>query len=740
MSVLDSFFVQLGFDINTEKIAEFRGQADALKKSVMEVGAVFIGAAAGLSLLVHGVAESMGELQDFAELNELSARSVAALGKIATENDSSMDGLKSTLQNLTRSAGEAALGIGRATIIFQKLGIAAKNGDGSVKKADQLLGEIADKMQKLSRQEQIGMAAKLGIDAPLVKLLSQGGENLAKLREEAELFNPFTDADYELAEKVDKLFTKAKNSVGVFAKIIGVSLLPIAREILTTYLDWFKASRAATSGLMVQGVQLFVAVLTTAWEWGRRVLFAIRDLIHWLGQFKIVVYAAVTALGVLISVQAYEAVVQLTGAIKLLVVSLLQFNAAAIFVPALLGAIAIAIALLIDDYANFREGNDSLIAELGAKFPIILDIIHALEAGVSAFVAFWTAEWEVLAGPVGDLGAAVWGLVRVVAAQLWPVLKFVFSGLAMLIVGLAPALAWLIEVFAVVLIGAVARAVNLLAGVFGFLTRHIDGVRNALVALALIFVPTIVRGTIALGQQALAWIALTARAAAHWVMVQLGAARAFVQMIAYNAVWLASSLASLATLAVSWVASFASMAVATLAATWPVLLIVAAIAAVVVAAWYLYKNWETITGAIGKAWDAVTDGIKNAFKSAIDYVMGLMDRAGQAAGDLLAKLPGAQLLAGALGVTLGAPAAPSPTAAPSSGWSPAASRAGVLGRADSGSSNSTATTSITNAPNYGPGSVVIQSPDPDRAGVAFREEMDRQNRQSMRNNQSAVDL
>lgn len=664
MSVLDSFFVQLGFDINTEKIAEFRGQADALKKSVMEVGAVFIGASAGLALLVHSVAGSMGELQEFAELNELSARSVAALGKIATENGSSLDGVKSTLQSLNRAAGEAALGVGRSAIIFQKLGLSARDSNGHVKKADELLGEIAGKMEGLSRQEQLGMAGKLGIDAPLVMTLSKGGEALAKLREEAEAFNPFTDADYELALKVDKLFTKAKNSVGVFAKIIGVSLLPVAREVLTTYLEWFKASRKATSGVMVEGVRLFVAVLTTAWEWVRRVAFGVRDLGAWLSQFKIVTYGAAIALGVLVSVQAYSAFVQLTGALKLLIVNLIHFNAAAVFVPAVLGAIGLAIGLLIDDYANFREGNASLIAELGAKFPAVLSIIHALEAAVSGFIA--------VAGPP---------------------------------------LTWLVGVIGTVLVGAFNTAV----GAAAFLARHVIGLRNAVALLAVVMLPFLAQVAGALVAQGVQWLVLTARGVAYWAVTQAGAIAA----------------------GVAWVASMVAAGAATWVALLPLLTIGLVLAAIVAAAWLLYDNWSAVTAALGGAWSAFADGVKAAFSGAIDFVMGLIQRAQDATLKLLSSIPGAALVAGAFGVSLSA--APGAAAAPATSWAPASAGRGVLGRADTGATNNANTTS-TNTTTFSPGSVVIQSPDPERAGVAFREEMDRQNRQSMRNGQSAVDL
>lgn len=514
--IIDSFFAKLGFDVNTEGLADFRSQADALKKSVMEVGAVFIGATVGLGLLVEKVAGSMAEIQDFAELNELSAKSVAALGKIATENDSSLDGLKTTLQNLNRGAGEAALGVGRSAIIFKKLGIEAKNADGSVKKADQLLGEIADKMQGISRQEQIALAGKLGIDPPLVKLLEEGSENLAKLREEAELFNPFTEGDYQLAEKVDKLFAKAKGTVGVFAKMIGVSLLPIAKEVLTTYLEWFKASRKATSGAVVDGLKIFVAFLSTAWDWVRRLVGGVRDLYDWLTKFRIVTYAAGAALAVFVSAQVYEKLVQLGSAIKLLTLRVATFNATALIIPAIFGAIAIAIGLLIDDYVNFTEGNESFIGDMAARFPVILDIINGIKTAVGAFVGFWQHQWENLGPPVmgliesiGALAVALWPIARIVLQVLgWaflnvlPIAVFVLRGILTTVTvvaeGITVVLGGIIEVVSWVVDKITALfsmgwgnwvagfhalgdgIISIFTAVFGWIMRGIDAVSNTI--------------------------------------------------------------------------------------------------------------------------------------------------------------------------------------------------------------------------------------------------------------------
>ncbi len=459
-NVIESFFVSLGFEVNTEKIEEFKKKAEELRESVLKVGAVATGAAVGIGLLVEKVASSMGELYSFAELNEVSARSVAALGKIAVENDSSLEGMKSTIQSVNKAIGEAALGIGRGAMTFEKLGLSAKRADGSVKNVDDILGEVADKMEGLSRQEQIALANKLGIDPQFVKVLEKGSANLAKLREEAELMNPFTENDYRLADEVDKLFIKAKGTLGVFTKMIGVSLLPTVKEVLKNYLEWFKASRKATSSVFVTALQLITGAVGTLWDWVVRLVTGLKSAYDWLTQFKAVTYIAAAALAVFVSVKTYDFVLQLGSAIRLLTLRMATFNATALIIPAIIGAIILAIGLLIDDYVNWKEGNDSVIGGLIEQFPWLLGVIETIEKGVGKLVDFWMQQWAILKGPLSDLGMALWNLVSVLVENLWPVVQMIFTGWAYILAAVIPIVASLIGWIAEKLVAAIAAVIE----------------------------------------------------------------------------------------------------------------------------------------------------------------------------------------------------------------------------------------------------------------------------------------
>ena len=479
-NIIESFFVSLGFEVNTEKIDEFKKKTEELRESATTLGSLFTGAAAGIGLLVQGVAASMGDIASFAELNDISARSVAALGKIATENDGSLEGMKSTIQSLNKTIGEAAIGIGRGAMTFEKLGLNAKFADGRVKTVDDLLGEVADKMQGLSRQEQIAMAEKLGIDPQFVKVLEKGSENLAKLREEAELLNPFTEADYQLADQVDKLFLKAKATLGTFTKMLGVSLLPTVKEVLQNYLEWFKASRKATSDVFIRALKLTAGAVGTVWDWVVRLVHGLKDAYDWLTQFKLVTYLAAAALAVFASVKTYDFVLQLGAAIRMLTLRMATFNATALIIPAIIGAIIIALGLLIDDYVNWKEGNDSVIGGLVEQFPWLLELIQGIEKAVGELVDFWVQQFNILKGPLTELGGALWNLASILVTLLWPVVRMIFTGWAYIMAAVIPIVASLVGWIAEMLVGAIASVIEAGTWLANAFTTVFEGIKTGI--------------------------------------------------------------------------------------------------------------------------------------------------------------------------------------------------------------------------------------------------------------------
>ncbi|MES2587013.1 MAG: hypothetical protein V4536_08850 [Pseudomonadota bacterium] len=427
---LDSFFVELFFKGDTTAAKQFDESLTNIHASALKVGAVMVGAAAGLLAFVGGVAHGMGELQDFAETNDMSASKLDALGKVAKATDVDMEQLKSSIAGLNGITGEAALGIGRGAMIFEKLGLSAKDASGNVRGVDEMLEVVADKIKGLPRAEQLAMLGKLRIDPNMVKLLKDGGAALRQMREEAEGKGLFTDADYDRADKLDKLFGRSTVALGQMAKLLAVNLFPAVEKILNGFLDFYNAQRKATSGTFITAFKLMGAALETVWDWVVRLKNGVMFLVDALQKFNILTYLASGVLTVFAGVAIAKAVSAtyelIAGMVKQGIAMLsnitimgLMTSAVRLLKGAINGLLTGAIFLIIDDLVNWYEGNDSVIKQLYDDFPVALALLSSAMAGlmllmntfgITSAIAWMIAFWPVTLGilAIAGLGTAIW--------------------------------------------------------------------------------------------------------------------------------------------------------------------------------------------------------------------------------------------------------------------------------------------------------------------------------------------
>lgn len=190
---------------------------------------------------------------------------------------------------------------------------------------------------------------------------------------------------------------------------------------------------------------------------------------------------------------------------------------------------------------------------------------------------------------------------------------------------------------------------------------------------------------------------------------------------------MAESIAIVALYAAEWWGA----AAAVLAATWPIIAVVAALALVGIAVYEVWKHWDVITQKMRQAWKWVVDEIKAGVNWLVDKVLWLSDKAY----NLIKSMPGGEKF-----LQMSAEIASKATGVPVSNATSTISNSvnaggGVIGRAGSNvSSNSNHSTSTTEI--HAP--ITVVSPDPDRAGESVQRVLDGKRRKVVRNGQSAV--
>ena len=153
------------------------------------VGVATAAAATALAVMVKQSIDAMDNMSKLAQSTGVAVEELSALAYAADLSGVSEDALGTSLVKLTKNMSDAAQGTGEAQKAFDALGISVKNADGSLKGADDVLGEIAGKFaQYRDGAEKTALAVSLfgRSGADLIPLLNSGAEGLAEMTAEAE--------------------------------------------------------------------------------------------------------------------------------------------------------------------------------------------------------------------------------------------------------------------------------------------------------------------------------------------------------------------------------------------------------------------------------------------------------------------------------------------------------------------------------------------------------------------------
>ncbi len=348
---------------------EAKKGADDLKKSVLEtdkaaqdMGDSFlsmvsdakgsIASLVGLSTVTAGIlneAARVDQLGKFADTIGQNIEEIDAWGQVVARNGGTAEGFQGTLKGLTDSLTELQLtGAGPAADVLARFGISARDAGGGLKSAFDLLPEIADSFEGLSKAESLKFGQQLGLDQGTILTLQQGRFEVDQMVRRQKELGVATEEDAKIAREFN---TAWKDTSQVFSSVfreIGVSVLPVLSDMLV-------------------GVQSFV-------------------------QFM----------------QDNEGLVEgiFSGMAVVLTAKLAPALLSTVFSPAGAAIALIALfALLYDDVKAFLSGNDSLIGQISEKYPIVGDIVKSLAGFVSDLFDNFGKLFDAIAS--GNLGKFV---------------------------------------------------------------------------------------------------------------------------------------------------------------------------------------------------------------------------------------------------------------------------------------------------------------------------------------------
>lgn len=294
-------------------------------------------AAGSVAVAIQRTADKFNDLGDVvSRVGNATVKELDRLGYVAELTGSDANTATASFENLSRTIGEAAQGIGRGAQVFEKLGLSAKDAQGNVKTTTQVLDEIKVKIKDLSKAEQSAYIQRLGLDRSMIGMLtSDTTEIIDQYNKRTEALGINVDEAAELGAKYNDAIKVTKRGFDDIITAFVLSVLPS----ITTAIERVSKLIDENAGLIKSYVEPIAAAVSIGANLVTGFITGLGKMFQVLGKWPM-----------------YIGLV--TAAWKLLN---MVFKASPIgrIITAVMTVITV-LGLLYDDFKGWQEGMDSL--------------------------------------------------------------------------------------------------------------------------------------------------------------------------------------------------------------------------------------------------------------------------------------------------------------------------------------------------------------------------------------------
>lgn len=328
-----------GVDNLTKSMTEAEKKSKDMEQK-MRAGFARIGSAI---LATVAVSKLLSTISDYAKTTEavrtvsenigVAIEDVDAFGQSVERMGGTAQGAQVSLSMLTQRIGRGLNDpAGAAAKRMSEMGVSLRDASGAARETMDVILDLSDSLAGMSRSEAAARLADLGItDQKTIELLVQG------------------------RKEVDRMMRLQKEN-GVVTKE--------AAERVRQYTLAMARFRQATSNASDGIVSIMVPIVT-------RLINGLSSVAEWVNRHGHVVKGFFIGLATVLTVTYLPAIISAAASTWAL---LAPFLAVAAPISALIGLFA----LLYDDIMNFIAGNDSLIAKVLDKYPVIVNVIKSM--------------------------------------------------------------------------------------------------------------------------------------------------------------------------------------------------------------------------------------------------------------------------------------------------------------------------------------------------------------------------
>lgn len=394
MAETDNLNVRVNALVNLASFSAAEKAVGSFTDNIMGMAKMIGGviAAGSVAMAIQRTADKFNDLGDVvSRVGNTTVEDLDRLGYVADLTGSDAATATASFENLSQTIGEAAQGIGRGAMVFQKLGLSAKDAQGNVKTTTQVLDEVKEKIKDLSKSEQSAYIQRLGLDKTLIGMLtSDTTEIVDQYNKRTEALGINVDEAAELGAKYNDAIKITKRG---FDDIITAFVLRVLPSI-TTAIERVSKLIDVNAGLIKSYVEPIAAAVSIGADLVTGFITGIGKLFKVLGKWPVYIGAVTIAWKLLNAVFKASPI----GRIITLVMGLVT-----------------AIGLLIDDYETWKEGGKSFFDWSAAQvwFDNMSRIFDSLKTIVGNFFSadWWKSKADTISNEMSLLGERIKGFL-----------------------------------------------------------------------------------------------------------------------------------------------------------------------------------------------------------------------------------------------------------------------------------------------------------------------------------------
>lgn len=413
MAETDNLNVRVNALVNLASFSAAEKAVGSFTDNVMGMAKMIGGviAAGSVAMAIQRTADKFNDLGDVvSRVGNTTVEDLDRLGYVADLTGSDAATATASFENLSQTIGEAAQGIGRGAVVFQKLGLSAKDAQGNVKTTTQVLDEVKEKIKDLSQAEQSAYIQRLGLDRTMIGMLtSDTTEIVDQYNKRTEALGINVDEAAELGAKYNDAIKVTKRG---FDDIITAFVLRVLPSI-TTAIERVSKLIDVNAGLIKSYVEPIAAAVSIGADLVTGFITGIGKLFKVLEKWPVYIGAVTVAWKLLNAVFKASPI----GRIITLVMGLVT-----------------AIGLLIDDYETWKEGGKSFFDWSAAQawFDNMSRIFDGLKTIVGNFFSadWWKSKADTISNEMSLLGERIqsflsdsWNNAITEASNKWDELK-----------------------------------------------------------------------------------------------------------------------------------------------------------------------------------------------------------------------------------------------------------------------------------------------------------------------------